>query len=199
MPHASCLMPHASCLMPHASCLMPVGALSARSCEVFLHSLFQGRAKRAGPRQPAGVRAAAREVAPTRGRRTSRLARAAVKPGNCRAPGADATLRPFGPRRRRRAPVPGNGVRQLGAATSRTGRRNPQAGRDRPRARPGIHDLGQLPPPVVRLVPAAVSQIRAVRSPEAVASKVPSGENATALTVAVWPCSVVRLVPAAVS
>ena len=37
---------------------------------------------------------------------------------------------------------------------------------------------------VVRVVPVARSQIRAVPSPEAVASRVPSGENATPYTVA---------------
>ena len=70
--------------------------------------------KRAGTRPSAGVRPAAREVALAQARRSSRLARAAVNPGDAFRWAPRAALRPFGPRRRRRAPGPGHRPRSWG-------------------------------------------------------------------------------------
>ena len=47
--------------------------------------------------------------------------------------------------------------------------------------------------------PVAVSQSRTVRSHEADATSVPSGEKATALTESVWPWSVCVVAPVAAS
>jgi hypothetical protein len=85
---------------------------------------FQGRATRAGSRPSAGVRSAAREAAFVKRGAVPARHGAAVNPADVMHWAPRAALRPFGPRRRRRAPGPPHRPRSCGSQqASATARR----------------------------------------------------------------------------